>query len=299
MKPPSFRYHAPTSLDEALGLLARYERAAMILAGGQSLIPLLNARRVGPEHVVDINRIRELDYVRTAVDGVRIGAVARQARLEHDVAARAALPLIAQTLPWVGRPATRNRGTVVGSLAHADPAAELPCIFTLMEGTVSLARAGGTRSQSARQFFMASGEERIAPDEIVFDASLPAVPPRSGTAFAEVSRRKGDLPVCAVASFVAVDARGHIESARVTCAACGPCPVTTDLTSCLTGAAPHEAPMHEAARRVQAAISPCSDIHADAAYRRHLAGILASRTLRSAAAECLRNLLATAEELKP
>lgn len=286
MKPPPFEYQAPSELEEALALVAQYGSAAKVLAGGQSLLPLLNQRRITPDYIVDINRIRALSSVHSTSSGLRVGATARQYQVEHHPAARAATPLIPQALRLVGRWAVRNRGTVVGSLVHADPAAELPCVLALLGGTVELARCGRVREADARSFFLGPGQCCIEPDEIAVATRLPALPPGTGTWFEEVSPRQGDLPLCGAAALVVPDQAGRIRAARVALAACGPVPVVVDLTLMLAGTSIRDAPFHDVAELVRAGVSPATDIHADARYRRHLAEVLAVRALRRASARC-------------
>lgn len=286
MKPAPFEYHAPTELEQALALMSEYGSSAKVLAGGQSLLPMLNQRLIRPQHIVDINRVQELSCVHSTLGGLRVGATARQSQVEHDPAADAATPLIPQTLGLVGRWAIRNRGTVVGSLVQADPAAELPCLFALLGGTVQIARCGSEREVDAQSFFLGPGLCCIEPNEIATAARLPALPPGTGTWFEEISPRQGDLPLSAAAALVVPDRAGRIRAARVALAACGPVPIVVDLTSSLAGADIHAAPYREAAHLVRTEINPVTDIHADAHYRRHLAEVLAFRALRLASAQC-------------
>jgi carbon-monoxide dehydrogenase medium subunit len=283
VKPSPFGYSRPQSLDEALGLLAGLGGDGKVLAGGQSLVPLMSMRLAAPHHVVDINRIRELAYVRCAPDGVRVGATARHADLEHDDAAARVQPLLRRALRLVAHPTIRNRGTTVGSLAHADPAAEMPAVLALLGGSVRVARAGGSREVGAGDFFVGPLESAIVPGEIAVEAFFPAAPARTGSSIVEVARRHGDYAVCGVGAVVALDDDLRIASARAVYVSIAPVPLVLDLGEALR-ASPFDAP---AAVRdaVMSRVDPEPDIHASAEYRRHLAGVLTARAVRDAALE--------------
>ncbi|GAA3440616.1 FAD binding domain-containing protein [Planomonospora venezuelensis] len=287
MKPPPFDYHAPRSLGEALDVLAEAGEEGKVLAGGQSLIPLLNMRLAAPAHLVDINRLPGLAAVEAAPDGVRIGALARHAQVERSEPAAVAQPLLRQALRLVAHPVIRNRGTVVGSLVHADPAAELPAVLALLGGSVRLARRGGTRDVPAGEFFTGPLESAAAPGELAVSALFPALPPRSGTAFREVARRHGDYALAGVAALVGLDEDLRVTTARVACVSAGPVPAVADVAGACGHRPPASADWAGAAEAVRARAEPEDDIHATAAYRRHLIGVLAERALRDAAREAL------------
>jgi carbon-monoxide dehydrogenase medium subunit len=253
-----------------------------VLAGGQSLIPLLNMRLAAPEHLVDINRVAGFDAVETGPEGVRVGALARHAAVERSAAVRAAQPLIGQALRLVAHPVIRNRGTVVGSLVHADPSAELPAVLALLGGSVRLARVSGSeRDVAAADFFVGPLESAIEPGELAISAFFPAPADRAGrtgSAFVEVARRHGDFAMAGVAAVVTLDEQGEVAAARVACVSVGPVPVVVDVSDL----APD---WKAAARAVQDRIEPEGDIHATADYRRHLTGVLAERALTQAAAD--------------
>lgn len=282
MKPPPLGYSRPESVSGALAALASLGPEAKVLAGGQSLLPLLSMRLAAPAHLVDINRLTGLGYVRCGGGEVRVGALARHASVLRDEAARAAQPLLAQALRWVAHAAVRNRGTVVGSLVHADPAAELPAVLALLGGSVRLARADGERTVAARDFFLGPLESAVQPGELAAEAVFPALPPASGTAFTEVSRRQGDYAVCAVAALVSLGGDGRIGRARVACLPAGPVPLVVDVTGAVAGAGGPEPDVSAAADLVRDRVDPEPDLHATAAYRRHLAGVLAGRALTGA-----------------
>lgn len=280
MKPPPFRYHDPRTVQEALSLLKTHGDGAKILAGGQSLVPMLNLRLARPSVLVDINRVAGLAYVRRENGELAIGALARQADVEaSDLAARAQ-PLLVEALGFVGHLQIRNRGTVAGSLAHADPAAELGAVWTCLDGRFRIAGAGGVREVGPDEFFVSYFTTAIQPDELLVEVRLPALAPRSGTAFVEAARRHGDFALVAVACCIRLEPGGAIAEARLGLAGVGPVPVRArEAEALLRGARPAADLLAEAGRRVQAALEPDSDVHATADYRRHLAGVLVRRAL--------------------
>ncbi len=282
MKPPPFGYSRPESLDDAVRLLGESGSDAKVLAGGQSLVPLLSMRLAAPRQLVDINRVSELSYVRVDENTVRVGALARQADVERDDRAAAVQPLLRQALRLVAHPTIRNRGTVVGSLAHADPASELTAVLAVLGGAVRLASARGARTVPAEQFFLGPLSTSAAADELVVEASFPGRPPRNGSAFVEVSRRHGDYAICGVAVCVTVDEDGELQAGKAAFISVGPTPVVVELSEAVTGThvGGDLSDVHDA---VCAAVTPEPDIHASAEYRRQLAGVLAVRAIREAA----------------
>ncbi|HEU5159802.1 MAG TPA: FAD binding domain-containing protein [Streptosporangiaceae bacterium] len=284
MKPPPFAYRAPETLDEALAALAAAGPEAKVLAGGQSLIPLLNMRLAAPAVIVDINRVGGLDTIAADETGVRIGALARQRRVERAAEAARAQPLIAQALRHVAHPVIRNRGTVVGSLAHADPAAELPVVLSVLGGSVEVAAAAGERrAVPAAEFFAGPLEPALRPGELAVSAFFPALAPRAGTAFAETARRHGDYGLAGVAAVVELDADLRVRAARIGCLGVAATPLVLDLTDVLGHRPPDSCDWTAAAEHAKRAVRPEADIHAGADYRRHLVGVLTERTLRAAA----------------
>lgn len=288
MKPSPFEYHAPADLGEALDVLARVgPEGGKVLAGGQSLIPLLNMRLAAPTHLVDVNRVAGLDTIEAGPEGVRVGALARHAAVERSRPAAAVQPLLGQALRLVAHQVIRNRGTVVGSLVHADPAAEMPAVLALLGGSVRLAHRGGERDVAAAEFFIGPMESAVGPGELAVSAFFPALPPRSGTAFHEVARRHGDYAMAGVAATVTLDEDLRVATARVACVSVGPVPVVVDVTAACGGSrvgAGGSGPDWDAAAAVVCdRIEPEDDIHATADYRRHLTGVLVVRALRGAA----------------
>ena len=278
MKPPPFAYHRPTTVAEAVATLADLGHDGKVLAGGQSLVPLLNMRLAAPAHLVDINRIAGLSSVSVDSGHVRVGALARHA----DVLREAAIPLLRQATAYVAHPAIRNRGTTVGSLVHADPAAEMPAVLAMLDGSVTLASADGTREVGAADFFLGPLESAVRPGELATSASFPIPPAGTGTAWLELSRRHGDYAMAgAGVSVTLVD--GEISAARAGLISVGPTPVVVDLSPALAGDLPIVADWAGAGALAAAACDPEPDIHATAAYRRHLIAVLVARAGAAAA----------------
>ncbi|MDX6234522.1 MAG: aerobic carbon-monoxide dehydrogenase medium subunit [Nocardioidaceae bacterium] len=283
MKPSSFGYAAPASTDDALALLAQVGDDAKVLAGGQSLLPILNMRLAAPGYLVDINRISELAYVRAEDGGVRIGAIARHADVERSAAAFDALPLLRQALQLVAHPVIRNRGTTVGSLAHADPSGEMTAVLALTGGSVEVARLGSSRVVSAADLFIGPHESACTAGELAVSAFFPALPAGTGSTFLEVARRHGDYAVCGLAAAVTLDDAGVVLSARAAYISVAPTPLVLDLTSAVAGASIADADWAAAGELARSQTEPEADIHATADYRSHLVGVLTARGLARAA----------------
>lgn len=282
MKPAPFAHHAPRSVEEAVSVLAEVGHDGKILAGGQSLIPILNMRLASPAHIVDINRVTGLDGVDVGPDHVRVGALVRHVQLERHADAYAALPLLRQALVNVAHPAIRNRGTTVGSIAHADAAGEMPAILVLTDGVVEAAGPRGSREIAARDFFEGPLETSLAEDEMAVAVRFRRFAPGTATAFAESARRHGDYAMAGVAAAVTA-ADGVITAASGSFVSVTDVPMVLDLTDVLAGQETGGADWSAAAEAVRAHIEPEGDIHATADYRRMLAGELARRVLRQAA----------------
>jgi carbon-monoxide dehydrogenase medium subunit len=282
VKPSTFVHHAPLSAEEALAVLAEYGHDAKVLAGGQSLIPILNMRLAAPGHLVDINRVVGLDTIEVTPQAVHIGALVRHAQLERHVDAFAHLPLLRQALVNVAHPVIRNRGTTVGSIAHADPSGEMPAVLALTNGYVDVASSRGTRTVAARDFFLGPLESCLAEDEMATGASFGRFPACTGTAFAESTRRHGDYALAGVAAAVTV-IDGLITSARASFVSVTPTPDVLDLGELLAGITPQDADWGTAAELAREHVDPDSDIHASAQYRRMLVGVLTACVLAEAA----------------
>jgi len=282
VKPSAFAWSAPSSLDEALAVLAQVGGDGKVLAGGQSLLPMLNMRLAAPAHLVDINRLTELSPVRVEDGAVVVGALARHAAVERDQAAHGVQPLLRQALRLVAHPVIRNRGTTVGSIAHADPSGEMTAVLALTGGTVQVASATGRREVAADAFFTGPLESDLSAGELAVSATFPAFPPGSGTTFLEVARRHGDYAVCGLAAVVTI-VDGVVSSARAAYVSVAPSPLVLDLTDAVAGAEPGGADWTAAGHLAGERADPEADIHASAAYRLHLVRVLTSRALAEAA----------------
>ncbi|SCX57880.1 carbon-monoxide dehydrogenase medium subunit [Klenkia marina] len=283
MKPAPFGYADPTSLDEALTLLT--EDGAKVLAGGQSLLPLLSMRLASPATLVDINKVPGLDTVAVSGDGVRVGALVRHAQLLHHPEAARVQPLLARATANVAHPAIRNRGTTVGSIAHADPSGEMTSVLALTGGSVTVATPEGSSAVDWADFFVGPLETSVHGPAVVTDAFFPALPPRSGTAFEEVSRRKGDYAVCGAGVTVTLDDDSRVVSARAAYISVGLVPEVHDLTEAVHGRTVDQADWAAAGDLARTLVDPDGDLHASADYRRLLVGVLTERTLARAGAE--------------
>jgi CO/xanthine dehydrogenase FAD-binding subunit len=284
MKPAPFRYVAARTIDQALELKAEYGDEARFLAGGQSLVPTMNFRLTQPAVLIDINPLSALAGVRNgAADRVRIGALTRYRDLERDPATEQTLPLIHEALPHVAHPQIRNRGTIGGNLAHADPASEMPAIVLTMAGRLRAQSMKGERWIDASDFFVGALTTALEPDEMLTDIELPVAASRSGACFLELSRRRGDFAIIGVACIVRVDEAGCCVEARIGLCNAGDGPVFADEASdSLVGGKLGEREIAEAAALVQNAIDPGGSIHASKDYQRHIAGVLTARALTTA-----------------
>ncbi|WP_416956627.1 FAD binding domain-containing protein [Nocardioides sp. T5] len=270
MKPAPFAYLRPSTLDEALAALAG-EQGAKVLAGGQSLVPLLSMRLAAPSMLVDINALPDLGHVRVAEDGVRVGALARHAEVLASTEAETSQPLLGMALRHVAHPTIRNRGTTVGSIVHADAAAEMPMVLRLLEGSVDVASVRGRRTIPAAELFIGPLESTLAHDEVAVEAFFPGLAPGAGVAFQEIARRHGDYALVGVAAHVETDG-DTVTRARVGFVSVSDVPVVVDVTDALDNPA----------AKALAELDPAEDIHATAAYRAHLVKVLAPRVLAAA-----------------
>jgi len=284
VKPASFEYFRPRSLDEALSLLAEHGGDAKPLAGGQSLIPAMNFRLATPSVLVDLNEIRELSYINDAAGDVRIGGMTRQRTVERSTLISQHVPLIAETMPHIAHPAIRNRGTIAGSLAHADPAAELPAVMLALEATLVVSSKSETREVPADDFFVGLFSTAVRPGELLTEIRIPPPAGRSGFAFQEISRRHGDFALVGVAAAVQLDGQGRCAQARVALLSVGDRPMLARQAATALAGQPPSAESIRAAADAAATrdIDPSSDIHASARYRRQLANVLTRRALERA-----------------
>ena len=288
MKPAPFDYVLARSAAEAEEALAHHGDAAKVLAGGQSLVPLLNFRLARPGILVDINGARDLDGITEAGGELRVGALARLRTLERWAAGR--VPLVAEALRLVGHPAIRVRGTVVGSLVHADPAAELPALLLCLDGAVMARSVGrGERLIAAERLYVAPLTTTLRPDELAVEARLRLPSPGTGWGFAEVARRHGDFALAGSVALLTLGDEGRVSRARLGFFGVGGTAVRGgDGEATLVGQAPTPERLRAAARAAAAALQPDGDLHATAEYRRRVAAVLAERTLTDAVRRCQR-----------
>jgi 6-hydroxypseudooxynicotine dehydrogenase subunit alpha len=284
MKPAPFKYIAASSLDQALSLKAEYGDEARFLAGGQSLIPAMNFRLARPGVLIDLNGLAELAGIdQSEGKTIRVGAMTRYRALERDQAFLKTCPLFADALPHIAHPQIRNRGTIGGNLAHADPASELPAISTAMQARMTIKSSKGERELDASEFFAGLLTTSLEPEEMLTEIAFPAPKPRSGSCFMEVARRRGDFALAGVAAIVALDDHGQCTDVRLALCGVGDTPVdASDAASSLVGQRCTEEAIEAVAADVREAIDPPGNVHASADYQRHIAGVLTRRALATA-----------------
>jgi len=285
MKPPPFEYHRPSDVDEALALLAEHGEEAKVLAGGQSLVPMMNFRIARPGHLIDISRLRELSYIRAGGGRLRIGAATRQATVERSPLVAAGWPLLTAALECVAHPQIRARGTFGGSLAHADPAAELPVAIAALGATLHVRSVRGRRAVSWRDFFQSALVTSLGDDELLVEVELPAPPRRAGAAFTEYATRHGDFALAGAAALITVDGDGGCTELALSLLAAGPAPVLSDTAAqAARGRALHDVAVREIAHEAlaDAEILDVASVPAD--YRRRVLTGLAAQAITDAAA---------------
>jgi aerobic carbon-monoxide dehydrogenase medium subunit len=290
MKPAPFMYAAPSTLVEALALLVTHGDKAKLLAGGQSLVPMMNFRLARPEYIIDLNRVAGLDAIIEQDATLVVGAMTRQRSLERSDLIRQRYPLLLEAVQYIGHTAIRNRGTVGGSMAHADPAAELPAVLVAYGGSVRVQGPQGTREIPAAELFLTYFTTTLAADEILTEVRFPRWPEGTGWCFLEESRRHGDFAMVGVAALITLDAERRCTHTAVALTGVDGMPhAVMEATGILVGHVPDEARIAEVARAAAAGVAPESDIHASAAFRRHLSGVLTRRALHQAV-ECARGV---------
>ena len=285
MKPAPFEYFAPTSVEEALSHLAKYGYDAKVLAGGQSLVPMMNFRLVQPSVLVDLNNIPDLAYIKPDENGgLRLGAMVRHHQVEIDPLVEKRAPLLHGTMPNIAFPQVRNRGTFGGSVSHADPSAELPSVSMALDGRFRLRSQNGERWVPASEFFIGLFTTVLEPDELLVEVALPSMPARSGWSFMEVARRPHDFALAGVATVVRLDEASRCEEARIVFLSAGDGPMLAQrAVESLKGQPPTAESIRAAAEiATSEEIDPSSDIHATAEFRRHLANVLCRRALEQA-----------------
>jgi carbon-monoxide dehydrogenase medium subunit len=288
VKPAWFDYYAPRTLEEALKILGDAGQGGRVLAGGQSLMPMLNLRIVSPETIVDINRIEALNRLHAGTDTLTVGALVRHADLLRNADVREGWPLLAEATTQVAHPAIRNRGTVCGSVSHNDPAAEHPSVLVTLDGTVAIAGSAGRRELPAEQFFTGMMSTALEPGEMVVELRYPRPPAGTGAAFVEFARRLGDFAIAGAAAMLTMR-DGVCERVRLIIVGMGEGPFRARaaedilIARRLSGKDRQDA-FAEAAAKVVAAVKPADDVHGSSSYRRHLAGVMAVRALETALA---------------
>lgn len=284
MKPPPFSYHDPRSLDEALALLTEHGEEGKALAGGQSLVPLLNFRLAHPEHLIDLNRIGSLAGVRRRAGRLHVRTMTRQSTLQASPLVRESWPLLTDALAYVAHDQIRNRGTVGGSVAHADPAAELPVAFSVLDARFHVASQRGERTIAPEDFFVTHLTTTLEPDELLVEIEVPPVPQRTGHAFTEFARRHGDFALGGAAAMITVDEQGVCERAAIGLLAAAPTPMRArEAERMLVGERVDDTLAARAAEAAAADIEPTGDIHGSAEYRKHLVEVMARRAIARAA----------------
>jgi carbon-monoxide dehydrogenase medium subunit len=284
MKPAPFEYHAPGSLDEVLTLKKGHGDEAKILAGGQSLVPAMNFRVVQPGLLVDLNRVAELSYIREEGEVIHIGAMSRERHLEFDSSIAKRTPLLHEAVPFIAHPQIRNRGTIGGSIVHADPAAELPMLMIALSAKLKAKSASGERWVEAKDFFAGMFSTALEPEEILVEIELPFMPPRTGWSFVEVAPRAGDYAMMGVAALVTLDEAGRCNAAKLVYLNAGDGPVDAiEAAHMLAGETVNDALIESAAAHAgEKEINPFGNMHASVDFQRHLAKVLTRQALQRA-----------------
>lgn len=284
MKPAAFEYDDPRTVEETVELLAQHGDECKILAGGQSLVPLMNFRLARPGRLVDINGVESLAGIKREHGRLSIGAMTRHAHVERSNVIAEGWPLLHDAIGWVGHSQIRNRGTVGGSVAHADPAAELPAAFAALDAVFHVRSRRGTRRLAWNHFFVSEFTTALAPDELLTSVEVPALDPSTGTAFVEFARRHGDFALGGAAVTVRLGRDGRCESATIALLAAGPAPVrASEAERQLAGARLDDAAIRSASAEAVRGLRPTSDLHGSSEYRVRLLGTMTERALAQAA----------------
>ena len=278
MKPPPFSYHDPTKVQEVVALLGSLENAK-VLAGGQSLMPMLNMRYVLPDHIIDLNKVEGLSYIRETENGIQIGAMTRQRELEYSDVIRKKCPLMYEAIFQIGHRQTRNRGTIGGSLSHLDPAAELSSVCAALDAVVVATGKDGSKEIPFSNFPIAYMTPALEADEIVTEVKMPVWPEGHGYAFVAFSRRHGDFAITSAAVLLEVDFEGRILRSSLTVGGIAAAPVRmTEIENSLVGLVPNEEKFREICEACRG-IEALGDVYASSEYRQHLATVLSRRAL--------------------
>jgi carbon-monoxide dehydrogenase medium subunit len=284
MIPAAFEYYAPTTLREALAILRRYPGEARVLAGGHSLLPMMKLRLARPSHLVDLRRISELAYIREQDGGLAIGPMTTYQELESSPLVQQRALALAEAAAQVADVQVRNKGTIGGSLAHADAGADLPAAVVALEARIRTTGGGRPRSIAADRFFVDVFTTALRGTEVITEISIPALPPQTGSSYQKFANKASHFAVVGVATFVTLDDQGSCQRVRIGITGAGPRAVRArDAEQYLTGKSPSESNLGEAASRATRGIDFLADLHASAEYRHHLTQVLVTRALALAA----------------
>ncbi|MFI5796628.1 FAD binding domain-containing protein [Streptomyces sp. NPDC051677] len=285
MKPPRFTYCDPETIDEAVALKSEYGTDSVVLAGGQSLLPMLNIRLARPEALIDINKIGDLQRIERQPDKLEVGAGVRQYELEDHPDVRELVPLLPEAVGFIGHVENRHRGTVGGSIAHADSAAELPCTAVALDAEIVVRGPSGSRTVAAREFFQGWMTTALEPEEVLVAVRYPVMPRTAGHSFVEVARRAGDFALAGAAAVAVLDRDGRFASLSVAVSSISDTPVRASaVENALIGEAPTEENIARAANEIVPQVTSGDDMHASRAYRRHLATVVVRRAITAAVA---------------
>src|SRR5215471_7753456 len=283
MIPAAFDYHCPKSLDEAVGLLARYGDGAKVLSGGMSLLPVLKLRLGSFAHLVDIGRISGLDYIKEDGGFLKIGAVTRQATLERSGLIRSKCAVLADAVPLIADPLVRNRGTIGGNVANGDPGNDQPAIMLALGATFIVRGNKGERTIAANQFYTGFFTTALASDDILTEIRIPLPPARSGSAYVKLKRKVGDFAAAAAAVQLTLDAKGAVDRCAIALTNAGPTPLeATDAASSLIGKIPDDKSIAETSRLAAAKSAPSADRRGSVEYKREMARVMVARALHKA-----------------
>ncbi|MBM4330689.1 MAG: xanthine dehydrogenase family protein subunit M [Deltaproteobacteria bacterium] len=283
MKPSAFEYFTPATVTEAIGLLERYGEEAKVLAGGQSLIPMMNFRVARPKVLVDINQVKDLDYIREEKDELVIGGLTRERAVEVSPLVQKKCPILSEAISYIGHLPIRTRGTMGGSLVHADPTAEIPVVVSALEGKMKVAGPSGERLLGADEFFVTYLTSALDPLEILVEVRIPTLPPNTGWSFMEFNRRYGDFGIVSVAALLFMGDKERCQKASLALGGVGPTPLRTrKAEKLLAGQVITDALIAKAGIQASQETEPESDYHASAEYRRNLARVFTQRSLTEA-----------------
>ncbi len=283
MKPSAFEYFAPNTVKEAVGLLEKYEDEAKILAGGQSLVPIMNFRLGRPEVLVDINGIKDLDYIREEGEALFIGALTRERDLELSPLVKEKCPILAEAVSFIGHVPIRNRGTIGGSLVHADPSSELPTAICCLDGEMKVVGPTGDRTLASEEFFLTYLTTSLEPSEILVEVRIPTLPQNTAWSFVELSRRSGDFAIVGVATLLFIEDGGVCKEARIALGGVAPTPVRAEeAEALLSGQVITDELIKKAGEEAAEATETEPDYHASAEYRKEMASVFVQRGLREA-----------------